>query len=170
LRVRQLGAILEGVDAVLEIIDKILIKLSVVQDMLDLVCQYHYSRVVGKNIFVGSHLTLARIKSFIQVHKDCIIIHVNDSSLIFWDDFGLGGAHSSTLVLPETWSKEGLAGDESASTREGSVAEGAMSDSRHTVSRVGTNKVKSTVLEATVDSKAGLFLGGATFRDSIATR
>jgi hypothetical protein len=43
LRVRQLGAILEGVDAVLEIVDKIVIKLSVVQDMLDLVCQYHYS-------------------------------------------------------------------------------------------------------------------------------
>jgi hypothetical protein len=43
LRVRQLGAILEGVDAVLEIVDKIVIKLSVVQDMLNLVRQYHYS-------------------------------------------------------------------------------------------------------------------------------
>jgi hypothetical protein len=43
LRVGQLGAILEGVDVVLEIVDKIVIKLSVVQDMLDLVCQYHYS-------------------------------------------------------------------------------------------------------------------------------
>jgi hypothetical protein len=96
LRVRQLGAILEGVDAVLEIVDKIVIKLSVVQDMLDLVCQYHYSRVVGKNIFVGSHPTLARIKSFIQVPKDCTTIHVDDSSLILWDDFGLGGAFVNT--------------------------------------------------------------------------
>jgi hypothetical protein len=110
----------------------------VVQDMLNLVRQYHYSWVVGKNIFIGSHPTLARIKSFIQVPKDCIIIHVNNSSLILWDDFGLGGAFINTRS-PRTWSKEGLVGDESAS-REGSVAEGAMSDSRHTVSRVGTNK------------------------------
>jgi hypothetical protein len=88
----------------LEIINKIVLELFTVQDVLHLASTYHHSQVVSTHFLISHQSTPAWIKSFIKVPKLGVIIfalmgtfmihHCSISSLILRD---------SSLILMCAW-------------------------------------------------------------------